>query len=264
MSTPIRYHLSHLAGWIADRKLPRFLRGPVYKTYSKLTGADWRAARGPLHIYPSLGRFFVRELQEGLRPIDPDPNALLSPVDGTMQDLSPIEAGTILQAKGHPYSVDDLLAGVGQASEVEGGFAYTIYLGPKDYHRIHVPCSGEMTHAKWVPGSRYSVQPRVLAKRMVLPINERCPLRIETPAGPFFLVLVGAVIVGRIRVVGVPAGGEHRFDPPRKLERGAELARFEMGSTIVLLAPKGAVTPDPSLAHGQTVRMGQSIGRFAQ
>ncbi len=262
MATPVRYHVSRLAGWMADRHLPRWMRPMVFKTYCRLTGADWTQARGPLHIYPSMGRFFVRELKEGLRPIDPDPRKLLSPVDGTVQDISPIEAGTILQAKGHAYPVRELLAGVGEDVDLEGGHAWTVYLGPKDYHRIHAPCAGALRQARWVPGSRYSVQPRVLRKRMVLPINERCPLRIETEHGPLFLVLVGAVIVGRIRVVGLAAGGDHVLDPPRPLERGAELARFEMGSTIVLLAPKGSAVPLPGLAPGDSVQMGAPIGTW--
>ncbi|MCP5023349.1 MAG: phosphatidylserine decarboxylase, partial [bacterium] len=108
----------------------------------------------------------------------------------------------------------------GTSIHLEGGHAWTAYLGPKDYHRIHAPCTGELTHARWIPGCRYSVQPKVLARRQVLAINERCPLRIETPAGPLFMVLVGAVIVGRIRVVGLPPDGDRRVDPPRPLEVG--------------------------------------------
>ncbi|MCA9002470.1 MAG: phosphatidylserine decarboxylase [Planctomycetes bacterium] len=262
MSTPLRYRTSLVAGWMADRKIPRFLRAPIYRTYARLTGANLEEARGPLHIYPSLGQYFVRELKPGLRPIDPDPKALVSPVDGTVQDVSRIEKGTILQAKGHPYAVSDLLGGVQGDVDLEGGHAWTVYLGPKDYHRIHAPCAGDLTHARWIQGCRYSVQPRVLARRMVLPINERCPLRIETPSGPLFLVLVGAVIVGRIRVVGLPPDGDRVLDPPRPLESGQELARFEMGSTIVLVAPPGGPTPLKSLTPGQTLRLGEAIGHF--
>jgi phosphatidylserine decarboxylase len=263
VSTPLRYRTSLLAGWFADRKIPRFLRAPIYKTYAKITGADLTEARGPLHIYPSLGQYFVRELLPGLRPIDPNPSNLVCPVDGTVQDISRIEKGTILQAKGHPYAVKDLLGGVEGDLDLEGGHAWTVYLGPKDYHRIHSPCAGKLTHARWIPGSRYSVQPSVLARRQVLAINERCPLRIETPSGPLFMVLVGAVIVGRIRVVGLPPNGDRIVDPPRPIEAGQELARFEMGSTIVLVAPPGGPTPLDSLEPGQTLRLGEVIGHFA-
>ncbi len=262
MSTPIRYRTSLLAGWLADRQIPRFLRAPIYKTYCRLTGADWHLARGPLHIYPSMGQFFVRELKEGLRVIDPRPEVLSSPVDGTVQDISPIQAGTILQAKGHSYPVKELLAGVDEGVDLEGGHAWTIYLGPKDYHRIHAPYAGKMVHAKWVQGTRYSVQPRVLAKRMVLPINERCPIRFESEHGPIFLVLVGAVIVGRIRVVGLPPKGDQRPDPAPLLQKGAELGRFEMGSTIVLLVPKDSAVPKAGLAPGDTVTLGSEIGSW--
>ncbi|MEZ5973888.1 MAG: archaetidylserine decarboxylase [Planctomycetota bacterium] len=264
MSTPLRLRLSHLAGWFADRSIPRFLRPSIYKTYCALTGAEWREARSPLTEYPSLGQFFVRELAPGLRPIEPDLGRIPCPVDGTVQDISPIEAGTILQAKGHRYGVRELLAGVDEGVELEGGTAWTIYLGPKDYHRIHSPVAGRVTHARWTLGSRYSVQPRVLARRMVLPVNERCVLRFETDRGPLFLVLVGAVIVGRIRVVGIEPDGDRRPNPPREVERGGELARFEMGSTIVLVTPPGMAAADLGLQQGSVVRMGQAIGTWGK
>jgi len=137
--TPFKRSLSRATGWLADRKIPTPLRAPLYRSYCRFTGADLDEVRPPLHSYPSLGAFFVRELVEGARPIEADPGLLPSPVDGTVQALDPVTEGSILQAKGRPYPVRDLLGAVGEDIDLEGGFAWTIYLSPRDYHRIHSP-----------------------------------------------------------------------------------------------------------------------------
>jgi len=261
MATPLKRAVSLAAGWLADRKLPTPLRAPIYSAYARLTGARLDEVRPPLAGYPSLGAFFVRRLVDGARPIDQDPAHTVAPVDGTVQALDPIRSGTILQAKGRAYAVRELLAGVGEDVELEGGFAWTIYLGPRDYHRIHAPEACRLVETRWVPGARYSVNPRVLARRPVLSINERCVLRLETGRGPLLFVLVGALNVGRIRVVGVEPGADGPLGSPLERGRGAELARFEMGSTVVLLAPPGYAHPLPALAPGQPIRLGAPIGR---
>ncbi|MFT7677301.1 MAG: phosphatidylserine decarboxylase [Planctomycetota bacterium] len=264
VSTPFLRASSHLTGWLADRWLPRFLRAPLYRSFARLYGADLADARGPLEIYPSFGAFFVRRLIDGARPIASGPEELASPVDGTVQTICSIEQGQVLQAKGRSYTTDELLGGMGADLDLEGGTAWTIYLGPKDYHRIHTPEACQLSSARWLGGARYSVDPKVLLRRQVLSINERCVLRLETERGPLLLVLVGALNVGRIRVLGIaPLEERQDLDPPRPFERGEELARFELGSTIVLLAPKGGPTPDASLAPGQSVRLGQSIGAWS-
>lgn len=262
MATPLKSALSHLVGWAADRRVPTPLRGPLYRTYAALTGADLSEARGPLTIYPNLTAFFTRRLVEGARPVETDPDLLVSPVDGTYQDLSEVREGSILQAKGHPYPLRELLAGVGEELELEGGRAWTIYLSPRDYHRIHTPEACRLVEARWVPGERHSVAPSVLARRRVLAINERCVLRLETARGPLLLVLVGALNVSRIRVVGVEPGARVDLGEGRPLERGAELARFEMGSTIVLVAPPAKWVPLENCTPGDPVKLGQGIGRW--
>jgi phosphatidylserine decarboxylase len=261
MGTPFRRALSRTTGWLADRTLPRPLRAPVYRGYARATGADLAEVRLPLAEHPSLGAFFVRRLKEGARPIARDPALFVSPVDGTVQSLSPLERGSLLQAKGKPYSVRELLGG-DEDPELEGGFSWTIYLSPRDYHRIHAHEDCRLTRAHWLAGSLYSVAPEVLARRMVLSVNERVALRLETPRGAFWLVLVGATNVGRMRVVGLATGREGALEPPLPFARGAELARFEMGSTIVLLAPRGLCAPLAELREGQSVRLGQPIGRY--
>jgi len=257
------YHaLSRFVGWAADRRIPGPLREPIYRGYALLTGANLAETRPPLSGYASLGAFFVRRLINGARTINPDQGLMVSPVDGAVQHIGPIEGTSMLQAKGHAYSVRDLLDGVGADVDLDGGQAWTLYLSPKDYHRIHAPEAGKLTEVRWVSGARYSVNPAVLARRIVFPINDRCCLRLETERGPILMVFVGAVNVGRIRVVGVEPQEGPQLDKPRTYERGEELGRFEMGSTVILVTPPGFAAPSPTLAPHSSVRLGQSIGRY--
>lgn len=262
MATPLRRALSHAVGWAADRRVPGFLRAPLYRGYARATGANLDEVRLPLATFPSLGQFFVRELKDGARAIDRAPDALVSPVDGTVQAIDPVARGTVLQAKGRSYAVDELLGGLRGAVELEGGTAWTIYLSPRDYHRIHAPEDVRVEEIAWLPGARYSVQPKVLARYPVLSINERVVLRLSSSHGPCFLVLVGALNVGRMRVVGIEPTDRRTLAPAPAFARGAELARFEMGSTIVFVTPPGVCEPLAGLAQGATVRLGTAIGRW--
>jgi len=262
MATPLRMALSRLTGWAADRKLPNALRAPVYRAYCRLTGADIEEARGPLEIYPSLGAFFVRRLVDGARPIAEGDEWLASPVDGRFQTIGTVDEGSVLQAKGRGYPVRQMLAGVGEDVDLDGGAAMTIYLSPRDYHRIHSPADVRVVDARWVPGARYSVAPAVLDRRDVLAINERCVLRLESARGPLFLVLVGALNVGRIRVLGISPAARAELGDGREFAKGAELARFEMGSTIVLIAPPGVLEPDERWSVGDAIRMGAPLARW--
>lgn len=263
MTRGFRRGMSACVGWIADRRIPGFLRKTVYRGYARFTGADLSEVRLDLEHFPSLGQFFVRELKDGARSWPTDPLVIGSPVDGTVQSLCPIERGTVLQAKGRSYSVAEMLGATGAGVDLEGGFAWTIYLSPRDYHRIHSPESCELSAAEWIQGDRFSVAPKVLERRRVLDVNERCVLKLETPRGPLFLVLVGALNVGRIRVVGVEPTHRGPLAPKRRFARGGELARFEMGSTIVLFAPPGVATIEPGLRERDSVKLGQPIGRYA-
>jgi phosphatidylserine decarboxylase len=262
MMTPLRLCMSHAVGWLADRRIPVALRAPIFRLYARGTGADLSEVRLPLSAHPSLSAFFVRHLLDGARPIDVEPQSLVSPVDGTVQSVCTVESGSILQAKGRSYSLADLCAGAERGLALEGGTAWTIYLSPRDYHRIHAPETCRLRSVHWLPGARFSVAPRVLARRLVLPINERAILRLDTEHGPLLLVLVGALNVGRIRVVGIDPDRQGEIDPPRAFARGQELARFEMGSTIVLIAPSGVAAPDLELVPGSSVKLGQPLGRF--
>jgi phosphatidylserine decarboxylase len=263
MPTPLRTALSRCVGWAADRRIPGPLRPLAYRGFARLTGADVSEAQLPLAGYPSLGAFFVRRLKPGARAIASEPRTLVAPVDGCVQTVGPIEGGSTLQAKGRSYSVRDLLGPVADALDLERGTAWTLYLSPKDYHRIHAPEACTLRAAHWIQGARYSVAPKVLDRRLVLPINERVALLLQTELGPLGFVLVGATNVGRMRVVGVPPGHDGPLDPAPSYARGAELARFELGSTVVLVAPGDAGSAAPGLVPGRPVRLGEPIGRLA-
>jgi len=260
MGTPVRAWLSRVTGWLADRRLPVALRGPVYGTYARRYGVDLDEVRLAPRDHPSLSAFFVRRLKPQARPFPADPGLLPSPADGTLQSLDRVREGSILQAKGRAYPLAELLAGADEGLDLEGGWAWTIYLSPRDYHRVHAPEDCRLERVAWVPGSRYSVRPGLLARRpRVLCTNERAVLRLATERGPLLLVMVGALNVGRIRVVGVEPGGQP-VAAARDFRRGEELARFEMGSTVVLVAPPDGPRPTGGIAVGDAVRMGAVLG----
>jgi len=258
MGSAFRLALSHLVGWLADRRVPGPLRASLYRTYARFTGADVSEAQLQLRGYTSLGAFFVRRLKPGTRTIDERADRLVSPCDGKVQATGTVDAGTLLQAKGRSYSVSELLSGAETGVDLEGAASWTIYLGPRDYHRVHAPLAGELVDVRWVPGDRRSVAPKVVAKKPVFAINERAVLRLETQRGPYFLVMVGALNVGRIRVVGVEPGSPPA--QPTPFAKGAELARFEMGSTVVLVLPNGLATHGAGLDPETVLRLGEEIG----
>jgi phosphatidylserine decarboxylase len=218
--------------------------------------------RGRPRDHASLGAFFVRRLADGARVVELDPALMPSPVDALVQASSPIAEGQVVEAKGRRYPIRELLAGVGEDVDLEGGHQFTLYLGPKDYHRIHSPVEGRLVEARHVDGERHSVQPKVLERRRVLAVNERVVLRFQGERGPLLLVFVGAVVVGRIRVVGLDPLHRGPVDPPRPFARGEELGRFEMGSTVVVVAPPGMLEPTASGLEGAAPRMGEAIARY--
>ncbi len=223
--------------------------------------------------YPSFNEFFTRALKPESRPIDSAVNSLACPVDGTVSQAGPIEAGAIFQAKGHSYDVDTLLAGQRDWSTrfTDGRFA-TIYLAPYNYHRIHMPIAGTLRAAWYVPGRLFSVnQTTAAAVPRLFARNERVVCCFETNGMPWALVLVGALNVGSMATVWhgdvtprrprvVTALATNNLAAPITLDKGAEMGRFNMGSTIVLVLPKGAATWDPQLVAGRVVQMGERIG----
>lgn len=224
--------------------------------------------------YPDFNSFFTRALRPEARPMDDAGDAILCPVDGTVSQLGQIHGGRIFQAKGRDYTLDELLADSGDAAPTfrDGSFA-TLYLSPRDYHRIHMPLSGTLRTMIYVPGRLFSVNarttrviPRLFAR------NERVVCLFETNAGPMAMVLVGAINVGSIETVWhgavtppygkdvqtwrYPDSGDDRV----ALNRGEEMGRFNMGSTVILLFGAGRAAWQDDIGPELPVRMGQRLG----
>ena len=226
----------------------------------------------PAH-YPSFNEFFTRALKPGARPLaDAD---FVCPVDGAISQFGRIQRDQIFQAKGHHYSTTALLGGdAAAAAAFEDGDFATIYLSPRDYHRIHMPAAATLTRMVHVPGELFSVNPATAAGVPGLfARNERVVCHFDMPVGgrtvPFVLVLVGATIVGSMAtvwhgVVNPPRPGGVRTwryaDAPVALDRGAEMGRFLLGSTVVLLWPKDTIAFHPDWAPAWPVRLGEAMG----
>ncbi len=257
--------------------LTRLRAGPLTRLgirgFAKAFDVDLSDAEVPAEGYPSFNAFFTRALRPGVRPLDPNPRALSSPVDGSISQLGQIRSGELMQAKGQVFDLTTLLGGDASLAEplLNGSFA-TLYLSPRDYHRIHMPMDGELTRCIHVPGRLFSVNattashvPRLYAR------NERVVCMFDTEVGPMAVVMVGAIFVGGIelswhgavtpprahqcRALAIPA-------PPPRLRRGAELGRFNMGSTVILVLPQDRVAWADGLRPGNSLRMGQGLGRL--
>ena len=226
------------------------------------------AEENPL-AYKSFNDFFTRALKPGARPIDPNPKAVVSPADGAISQLGDISADRIFQAKGHDYSVVTLLGGDAQRVQpFTGGQFATVYLSPRDYHRVHMPFTGKLTQMIYVPGDLFSVNtttaenvPNLFAR------NERLVCLFDTDIGPMAVVLVGAMIVagiatawaGKLTAQGKQAVVTH-YPHPITLNKGDELGRFYLGSTAIVLFGKNVMTWDKSLQATSAVRMGEAMG----
>ena len=230
------------------------------------------------HAYPDFNAFFTRALKPGARPFAPGDRVMGCPVDGAVSQIGIADADTLIQAKGRHFSLTALLGGDAErAKAFQGGAFTTLYLSPRDYHRIHLPLAGQLREMVHIPGKLFSVSP--LTTRMVPELfarNERVVAIFDTLAGPMAMVLVGAINVASIQTVwaGVmtpPLGKtlRHWDYPPDgdgavRLDRGAEMGRFNMGSTVILLFGPGKVRWERDLQPGMPVRMGQRLGKLAK
>lgn len=222
--------------------------------------------------YASFNQFFTRELKEGMRPIAAETNAIACPADGAVSQAGAISDGRIFQAKGHSYSALELLGGDAErAKAFENGNFATIYLSPKDYHRLHMPVAGTLKEMIHVPGRLFSVNAATVgAVPNLFARNERVVCTFDTEAGPMALILVGAIFVSSVEtvwhgVVTPPTISEtrawqYRDDAPR-LEKGEEMGRFNMGSTIIVLFGKDSMAWNGDFLAGKSVRLGEMIGR---
>lgn len=257
----------------ATRCRCRALKDPFTRWFVRRFGIDMSEAveTDPL-AYPHFNAFFTRALREGARPPAEGEGALSSPVDGTVSQIGAIRDGEIFQAKGRSFDLTTLLGGdEARAAPFRDGAFSTIYLSPRDYHRIHMPLAGRLTEMVHVPGRLFSVNP---ATTRVVPglfaRNERVAALFDTEAGPMAVVMVGAIFVGSVETVWAgevtpPAcrrvvRWDYRESEAIELARGAELGRFNMGSTVILLFGRDRIAWETPVVADTPLRMGQRIG----
>lgn len=251
--------------------LPRFLHRALVRWFVKKYKVDLSECQGTIDDFPNLARFFIRELKPGVRPVDPSPTALVSPVDGRVHTFGVVQGGRFQQSEDRQGTVANLLGADLVAAQpsldparFEGGAYAVIYLSPQDYHRVHSPREGTLSSVRYLPGNLWPVFP-VATRRVehLFDRNERMVFELETDAGTIVLAMIGAFGVGRMGsphtdVISNTGGGPTDERPGARIERAGELGRFEMGSTVVLLAEPGRL--EWALTPGQVTRLGRPIG----
>lgn len=260
--------LSSLARSLAYSKHPKVSRWLI-DTVTRKFGVDLEeAANSDPRAYDSFNAFFTRSLKPGARIAHADANSLLMPADGRISQCGPIRNGEIFQAKGRSFTAGELLGSDVDAKPFADGVFATVYLSPRDYHRVHMPWTGTLTRTVHVPGRLFSVGPN--AVRLVPRLfarNERLVCHFDTDFGPMVLVMVGALLVSGVETVWggveIPQYGhkitEKRYENGITLERFAEMARFNYGSTVIVLLPAGVAALDPSLQAESPVRLGERL-----
>jgi phosphatidylserine decarboxylase len=264
--------LTAFAGWVAGKKRGWVTTEIIRRFVAKYQVNMDEALDSDIASYASFNDFFTRALKPGARPIaDAD---LVCPVDGAISQFGAIDKAQIYQAKGHSYSATVLVGGdAALGARFEGGSFACLYLSPKDYHRIHMPCAGRLTQMVYVPGDLFSVNPTT-ARGVpgLFARNERVVCVFESARGPFVLVLVGATIVGSMATVW-----HGLVNPPRlpqvktwnyagqqvELKQGDEMGRFLLGSTVVMLFPKTPLSFNPAWEPGRAIRLGEAMAAYA-
>lgn len=261
-----KHLLSRFGGMLAASEIS-LVRNPLIRLFKRAYGISLaEAERKAVGDYKSFNDFFTRALAEGERPIEGGENILVSPVDGFVSELGPIENGKLLQAKGVHYSVAELLGDNDLAERLTGGTFITLYLAPANYHRIHAPTRGTLKQTVALPGELFSVNattathlPNLFAR------NERLTCAYESAQGEAAIVFVGALIVASIETVWDEANSPYQQKETREhshaFEQGDELGRFLLGSTVVLCLPRG-LDFDHQITPGATVRMGMRLGQW--
>ena len=263
-----RERIGRAIGRLADRPWSQPVGRAVVGLYSRLYHVQLDECLDAGR-WSSFDAFFTRRLRDGARQIDPDPVAVTSPADGRVEAIGVVEQGGTLVVKGRPYAVDELVGDHREALRFVGGVACVVYLSPRDYHRVHAPVSGRIGRIRSMPGDYYPVN--AIGTRHVANVfcrNRRVAIEIDAHLGRVTVVMVVAMMVGRITTVGVEARdvplGDHRFDPPLQVSRGEEIGVFHLGSTAVVLAEKpvlGSWGVSPVGNGQEQVRYGQALWR---
>ncbi|HEX4620707.1 MAG TPA: archaetidylserine decarboxylase [Myxococcaceae bacterium] len=263
--------LSSAVGQATRVPAPRQLHQLAMRAFARRYRVALDEAELGIDGYSTFAEFFSRRLKPGLRPVDPDPRAVISPVDGAVSQIGYAHGDACVQAKGIDFPLGKLLGGDRESERFRDGAFATLYLAPRDYHRIHAPLGGKIIGYGYMPGEFWPVNPRsVRNKDALFCLNERLVTYLTTFAGICAVVKVGATCVARIRAAYdevVTHSGQgaltRRYDPAIPVEKGGELGAFEMGSTVILLFEKGRMEWDPALGPESVVRMGQRLGTLA-
>lgn len=264
-------YLTQLAGWFAQQKWGAVTHF-VIKIFAKKYNVDMNEAKKEnFSDYESFNQFFIRELKDDARKINENPTALCLPADGRVSQIGHIDDERLLQAKGHFFSLSDLLAGDEElVNTFKNGEFATIYLSPRDYHRVHMPCDATLRKMIYVPGDLFSVNP-FLAEHVpnLFARNERVICVFDTAFGPMVQILVGATITASMStvwagVINPPRTGEvkvwtYQGDSAIKLTKGQEMGAFQLGSTVINLFPANSVTLAEHLEVDVPVRMGEIL-----
>ena len=267
-----RNSFNRLCGLFADAQLPRFLLTLLIRLFSWKYGVNLNEASKQVSEYRNFNEFFTRKLLPDARTLDPDKEAVLSPVDGILGESGIINNEVLIQAKGLEYRLVDLLKDSEKSKFYDGGVFITIYLAPYNYHRIHSMVSGEVREFCYIPGDLWTVSPLgVHHVPELFARNERLITYFETDKGECALVKIGATVVGRIRVVyhditsnrPRAAFQKNMLAPPLRVERGGEVGLFELGSTVICLFPPGQIELN-ELKIDQEILLGQAIGKFSK
>lgn len=264
-------YLTQLAGWFAQQKWGAVTHF-VIKVFAKKYNVDMSEAKKEnFSDYESFNQFFIRELKDDARKINENPTALCLPADGRVSQIGHIDDERLLQAKGHFFSLSDLLAGDEElVNTFKNGEFATIYLSPRDYHRVHMPCDATLRKMIYVPGDLFSVNP-FLAEHVpnLFARNERVICVFDTAFGPMVQILVGATITASMStvwagVINPPRTGEvkvwtYQGDSAIKLTKGQEMGAFQLGSTVINLFPANSVALAEHLEVDVPVRMGEIL-----
>jgi phosphatidylserine decarboxylase len=259
-----------LVGLTARRRLPVPLRNAAYRAFARAVGAQLDEAELDLRAYTSLGDFFARRLRPGVRPIDEAFGAIISPCDGVLAARGTAVDGALVQAKGKNYQLEELLLDDALATKLRGGHYATIYLSPKDYHRVHTPVDGTLLHYDYLPGALWPVNPVIAQRRdRLLSRNERVVITLNAGRfGTVAIVMIAASGVGNMALEYAPesvtwraAGERRRIEVNREIQKGDELGAFRLGSTVVMVFEPGKVELEGEV--GQVMRFGERMGKRA-
>jgi len=258
-----RERITRAVGRLCELRLHPAVSSAVVSVYARAYRVDMDEAVLPEGGFTSFDEFFTRPLRDGARPVCPDQGAIVSPADGRIDSFGRVDGAGTFFVKGREYSVIDLVGDAEDARRYEGGQFAIVYLSPRDYHRVHAPVGGNITLVRSFPGELYPVNsigeehvPKLFA------VNRRVSICIDTEEqGRVTVVMVGAIVVGRITVSGIEARdvpiGEHKLEPGYKVGRGDEIGMFHLGSTAVLFVEPGKARPWG--IQGGPVRMGESL-----